>query len=94
MGSVDATHIRISWSAPSGFVTGYDVMWQRDTSIGCTDVDEGNETVSNTDYLISRLEEDSRYRITVAASNSITRVVSDPVTAVTKEAGERLYSIR
>ena len=91
VGAVDATFIRISWTVPSGLVTGYEVMWQRNTSIGCTDVDEGNETLSETatHYLISRLEEDSYYRITVAATNSMARVVSDPVTVVTKEAGER-----
>ena len=89
VGATDTTYIRISWSVPSGVVTGYEVMWQRDTSIGCTDVDEGNETVRNTHYLISRLEEDSRYRITVAATNSIARVDSYPVTAMTKEAGKR-----
>ena len=68
-------------------------MWQRDTSVGCSDEDEGSRTINtnsiSTTYAISGLEEDSLYRITVTAVNSFASIVSDTVTAVTEEAGER-----
>ena len=68
-------------------------MWQRDTSVGCSDEDEGSETRNtnsiSTGSTISGLEEDSLYRITVTAVNSIASVVSETITAMTEEAGER-----
>ena len=78
-------------------MTSYEVMWKRDTSVGCTDEDEGSNTI-NTDritinYSISGLEEDSVYRITVTAANSTTSIVSETVTVITEEAGER-YSVK
>ena len=89
-----ATAIFLSWSVPSGsVVTSYEVMWQRDTSVGCSDEDEGsgtrNTNAISTGYGISGREEDSLYRITVTAVNSIASIVSDTVAAMTKEAGER-----
>ena len=89
-----ATIITLSWSVPSGsVVSSYEVMWQRDTSVGCSDEDEGSRTintnVTSTTYSISRLEEDSLYRITVTAVNSFASIVSDTVTVMTEEAGER-----
>ena len=89
-----ATFITISWSVPSGsVVTSYEVMWQRDTSVGCSDEDEGSSTINTdhitTNYNISGLEEGSLYRITVTAVNSITSIVSDTVTVITEETGER-----
>ena len=94
VGTITATIISLSWSVPSGSVVdSYEVMWQRDTSVGCSGEDEGSRTRSTNDistsYTISGLEEDSLYRITVAAVNSIASVVSDTVTAMTEEAGER-----
>ena len=68
-------------------------MWQRDTSVGCSDEDEGSSTINTdhitTNYNISGLEEGSLYRITVTAVNSITSIVSETVTVITEEAGER-----
>ena len=70
-------------------------MWQRDTSGECPDEDEGNRTIItnaiSTAYAISEREEGSFYRITVTAVNSRknVRIASNPVTAVTEEAGER-----
>ena len=92
--STTSTSIILSWSVPSGsVVTSYEVMWQRDTSVGCSDEDEGSRTRSTnaitTDYTIRELEEDSLYRINVTAVNSIAIVVSETVTLMTKEAGER-----
>ena len=44
-----ATSISLSWSVPTGsVVTQYLVEWQRDTSDGCSDEDEGSVTVTGT----------------------------------------------
>ena len=57
--------------------------------MGCTDEKEGSRTIhTNTNYVISGLEEDSLYMITVTAVNSIATIVSETVTAMTDEAGE------
>ena len=63
----------------------YEVMWERDISIGCSDEDEGNATSIGE---ITGLQEDSSYTITVTASNSAGSS-EDTVTAMTLEAGER-----
>ena len=89
-----ADSIILSWNVPNGSVVdSYEVMWQRDTSVGCSDEDEGSGTRNTnsiiTGYTISGLEEDSLYRITVTAVNSIASIVSETVTAMTEEAGER-----
>ena len=74
-------------------VTSYEVMWQRDTSGECPDEDEGSTTINTNDistaYAISGLEEDSLYRITVTAVNSIGSIASETVTVMTEEAGEK-----
>ena len=49
--STNATSISLSLSVPSdSVVTSYEVMWQRDTSVGCSDEDEGSSTI-NTDRI-------------------------------------------
>ena len=73
-------------------MTGFEVEWQRDTSVGCSDEDERtiSETGDFTSYTIMGLEPGNRYTITVTVSNSAgTAPVSSPVTAMTLEAGER-----
>ena len=67
------------------------MMWQRDTSGECSDEDEGSTTITDgsTSCVIMGIEEDSSYSITVTATNSAGSAVSDAVTAVTLEAGER-----
>ena len=95
MTSTNATSISISGSVPSGsMVTSYEVMWQRVTSGECPDEDEGNTIITggSTSYLreIIGLEEDSSYTISVTAVNVVgSSVVSETVTAMTEEAGER-----
>ena len=67
-------------------------MWQRDTSVGCSDEDEDSTTITNgsTSYVIMGLEEDSSYSLTVTAANAAgSSAVSETVTAMTEEAGER-----
>ena len=89
-----ATSISLSWSVPTdSVVTQYLVEWQRDTSVGCTDEDQGNTTItdgSTVSYDIPELEENSRYMMTVTVSNSAgSSGVSNSVTAMTLVAGER-----
>ena len=68
------------------------MIWERDSSGECPDVDEASATISgsSTSYTISGLEEDSNYTMTVTATNTAGSAVSGPVTAVTGEAGEGL----
>ena len=84
--STTATSITLSGGVPSDSVAdSYEVMWERDTSIGCSDEDEGSATSIGE---ITDLQEDSSYTITVTASNSAGSS-EDTVTAMTLEAGER-----
>jgi len=90
MDSTTAATISLSWSVPSGsVVNSHEVMWERDTSGGCPDEDEGSGTItdSSTSYTITRLEEDSIYIITVTATNAAGSAASEPVTGRTREAG-------
>ena len=92
---VIATLIRITGSVSSGsVVTVFVVEWQRDPSVGCSDVNERTISVTEafTSYTITGLEPGNRYTITVTVSNSAgTAPVSNTVTAMTLEAGEREY---
>ena len=87
---VTTTTITITGSG--SVVTGFVVEWQRDTSVGCSDVNEGTISVNGdfTIYAIMGLEPGNRYTITVTVSNSAgTAPVSNTVTAMTPETGER-----
>ena len=90
--SVTPTFIRIIGSVSSGsVVTGFVVEWQRDTSVGCSDVNERTISVNGAFiiYTIMGLEPGNRYSITVTVSNSAGNAVSSPVTAMTLETGVR-----
>ena len=87
-----STAITITGSVPSGtVVTGFEVEWQRDTSVGCSDVDE--DTISETgvfsnSYQISGLQPGNSFTITVTVSNTAgTAPASNPVTGTTLETG-------
>ena len=65
--------------------TSYEVIW---TSDQCPDdVDEGNDTITATNYTIMGLREGTAYNITVSVINSAGTSSSDTVTAETKEEG-------
>ena len=88
-----ATSISLSWSVSTGsVVTQYLVEWQRDTSVGCSYEDQGNTTItdgSTVSYDIPELEENSRYIVTVTASNSAgSSGASNSVNGMTEETGE------
>ena len=87
--TVTATTITITGSVPSGsVVTGFMVEWQRDTSVGCSDEDEGRVSVNGafTSYIITGREPGNRYTITVTVSNSAGSS-GVTVTAMTEETG-------
>ena len=87
------TTITISGGVPNGsVVTGFEVRWQRNTSVGCSVVNM--ETISetgafNNSYQISGLEPGNSYTITVIVSNTAgTSPASNSVNATTLETGE------
>ena len=89
--STTATSISLSWTSAGSEDVSYVVNWQRDTSVGCTDEDTGSTTItggSMTSYNITGLEEDSRYAVTVTASNSLGDEPSNQITAMTMMARE------
>ena len=87
-----STTISLSWTTSGSVVDSYEVIWERDTSRMCPDVDEGSATITggSTSYTITGLEEDSNYTVTVAATNALGRAVSVPVIGLTREASEGL----
>ena len=93
--SETTTSITISLNVVTGsVVTSYKVMWQTNDVGGCSGDSDMDSTIINsgpiTSYDITGLEEDSTYAITVTASNSAgSSAVSNTVTAMTMEAGER-----
>ena len=89
VGTITGTSISLSWTSAGSDVSNYEVMWQRDTSGECPDEDEDSISLTDgsTNYDILGLEEDTTYSITVTAAGS--SAVSDTVTAMTLEAGER-----
>ena len=88
---VTLTTITITGRVPTGsVVTGFIVQWQRDTSVGCSDEDEGTIAVNSTfaTYVISGLEPGNRYLITVRLFNAAgSGPVSNTITASTEESG-------
>ena len=87
------TAINITGSVPNGTImTGFEVRCQRDTSVGCSDENEGTIFVDGpfSSYQISGLEPGNRYTITVTVSNTAgTDPASNSVTGTTLETGER-----
>ena len=84
--STTATSITISGGVPSDSVADrYEVMWERDVTVGCSNEDEG---IAASNGEIANLQEDSNYIITVTAFNSAGNSETI-VTAMTMEAGEK-----
>ena len=93
--SITATTITTTGSVPDGsVVASFLVQWQRDTSVGCSNVDGGSKfrTGSFNSYEITGLQPDSRYAITVTVFNTAGSV-NDQVTAMTLEAGKREFNL-
>ena len=88
------TSITPFWTVTqSSVVRNYEVVWNKDTSIGCSNTHQGSHTTSDNStltYTIIGLEEASRYTITVRAMNAAgSSDVSDPVTGDTQNAGKK-----
>ena len=88
--STTATSISLSWTSGGSEGVSYEVEWQRDTSVGCSDEDQNSTTITDgsTNYTISGLEEDSRYTITVTASNTLGGKTSNQIAPMTITASE------
>ena len=85
-----ATSISLSWTTGGSEGVSYTVVWLRNTSGDCSDVDQGSDTITDgsTNYDIVNLEEDSSYSIEVTASNAIGNKTSETITEMTLTAGE------
>ena len=72
-------------------MAGFEVRWQRDTSVGCSDVNQSTISVNTAfpnSYQISGLEPGNRYTITVTVSNAAgTAPASNSVNGTTLETG-------
>ena len=88
-GTINSTSISLSWTSGGSEGVSYEVEWQRDTSVGCPDEDQDNTTITDgsISYTISGLEEDSRYEVTVTASNNLGEKTSNQITPMTITAG-------
>ena len=64
-----ATTITISWTSAGSEGVSYEVMWERDIAVGCSDEDEGSATITDDsmNYVITDLFGISDYIITVIA---------------------------
>ena len=77
-------------TASGSVVASYEVMWETGGCPGGSDMNSTTITDGSTSYDIMGLEEDSSYTINVTASNSAgSSAVSNTLTAMTLEAGER-----
>ena len=65
------------------------VEWQRDTSVGCPDVNQDTTSLIGafSSYTITGLEPGNSYRITVRVYNPIGSAPPSTVSAMTEEAG-------
>ena len=93
--TVTSTTITITGSVPDGSVlTRFEVQWERDTSVGCSNMNQRSFTVNqgfSGSYRITGLEPGNRYTITVAVFNAAgSGPVSNAVTATTMETSKRL----
>ena len=92
VGGIGATSVSLAWTSAGSEVDSYEVMWVRDTSVGCSYNDEGSTTITDgsTSYRVGGLEEDSMYIITVTASNSAgSSEDSNGVTVLTLQSSKR-----
>ena len=86
---VTSTTITIIGSVPR--ISGFVVEWQRDTSVGCPDVNQETMSVTGpfTSYTVTGLVSGNSYLITVRVYNFLGSDPTSTVSAMTEEAGER-----
>ena len=87
--SVSAFSATVSWTSSGPVVDRYEVYWERDTSGECSNENQGNTVTdgSTTSYEITDLFGDSRYNVTVRATNTAGSAVSNEFYITTTEAG-------
>ena len=91
--TVTSTTVTVTGSVLSGSAeTGFMVEWQRDTSVGCSDVNQDTMSVTGpfTSYTITGLEPGNTYLVSVRVYNSLGSAPTSTVSAMTEEEGERL----
>ena len=87
--TITPTYVTIFWNSENITTDMYLVMWERITSIGCSDEDEGYAISSPVaSYNVTGLEEDSSYEIVVMADNAV-----GSITVMTLEAGMTLIMV-
>ena len=94
--STTPTKILITWTHSCPKADEYEVSWMRSTSGDCPDVESANATIvrGSTRHNIMGLEEDSHYTISVRANTATGNMyISESVTGMTGEAGERLLHV-
>ena len=90
--TVTSTTITVTGSVPRiSAETGFVVEWQRDTSVGCSDVNQETMSVTGpfTSYTITGLVPGNSYLTTVRVYNFLGSAPASTVSAMTEEAGER-----
>ena len=91
--STDGRSMKPFWTITQGsIVQSYTVLWVRHMSTECPYEQQGSHTTSDnsTTFVITGLEENSNYSITVVARNRAGQgIVSDPVTQITKQTGKK-----
>ena len=90
--TVTSTTVTVTGSVPRSMAeTGFVVEWQRDTSVGCSDVNEDTISVTGpfTSYTITGLEPGNSYLVSVRVYNSLGSAPTSTVSAMTEEEGER-----
>ena len=91
MDNITSVSVDLQWTSSGLEEVTYQVLWQRDSSIGCPEEDSDTLTITDgsTGVQIAGLEEDSRYSFTVTASNTAgSSEVSNTVSVMTQEDGE------
>ena len=89
VGTTTPSTIPFTLNTTGSVVDNYEVMWERDTSGECRNMNKNSTIITggSTIYTITELEEDSTYTITVTVTNAAGSAVSVPVTKMTGEAG-------
>ena len=92
MNLVTPTTIQLSWISSGPVVEIYMVSWMKDVSAKCSNNHRDTTTITDgsTSYIITELEEDSTYNITVTASIAAASGISTLVTGKTMKAGNGL----
>ena len=88
---ITATSVTITDTVPTPSVeTGFVVEWQRDTSVGCSDVNQDTISVNGVfiSYTITGLEPGNSYLITVRVYNVLGSPPVSTVSAMTETIGK------